>query len=204
LTTSLLIAASIPLLTVSLRATEWTPITDSLLKRATAQDEKKIWPGGCAGVAANRLTGDVNVKVVGHGLWRSADQGKTWTEVSKLKPLTRIPVFFKGVHYLGTTEGLLMSKDKGSSWQLQGSPVDIWQGPFFGRDQQEILVVGESGIYQTRDAGVTWRRVADLKPNADGFKFAADWSGCYAWDPVNNIVYASSMGNPVFKLALGK
>ncbi|MBT7971128.1 MAG: hypothetical protein HN570_09030 [Verrucomicrobia bacterium] len=340
-TTLLLIAATISLLPAFLRATELTPVTDSLLKRATAQDEKEIWPGGCAGVVTNRLTGDVTVKVVGHGLWRSADQGKTWarldkkvvsgrdetgwatnvdqnsptrlasfsldgtagwttdgtewkkfadlgrnwdygsvdwgaknprviiavkhetnppgevyvtsdggtawnqlpihvledrgkpsmvgalggnvliyskgdgihrssdlgktwTEVSKVNPLTRIPVFFKGVHYLGTTKGLLVSKDKGASWQTQGSPVDIWQGPFFGRDQQEMLVVGESGIHQTKDAGATWRRVADLKPNADGFKFTADWFGCYAWDPVNDIIYASSMGNPVFKLALGE
>jgi hypothetical protein len=97
-----------------------------------------------------------------------------------------------------------VSKDQGASWQVQGSPVDIWQGPFFGRDQKEMLVVGESGIHQTKDAGATWRHVADLKPNADGFKFTADWFGCYAWDPVNDIIYASSMGNPVFKLALGE
>ena len=150
------------------------------------------------------LGGNVLIYGKGEGIHRSSDLGKTWTEVSKVNPLTRIPVLFKGVHYLGTAKGLLVSKDQGSSWQAQGSPVDIWQGPFFGRDQKEMLVVGESGIHQSNDAGETWRRVADLKPNTDGFKFTADWFGCYAWDPVNEIVYASSMGNPVFKLALGK
>ena len=323
----------------SLQAAEWTSITDSLQKRTTAKDGKTIWPGGCSGVVANRLTGDVIVKVVGHGFWRSSDQGrtwtrldknlvsgrdetgwatnadqnvptriatfsldgtagwtldgqewkmfsdlgrnwdygsvewgaeipkviiaakhetdppgevyvssdggitwnqlpihllkergdpsmvgalggdvliysrgegirrstdlgKTWTEVSTVNPLTRVPVLFQGVHYLGTGKGLLVSRDKGASWQSQGAAVDIWQGPFFGRDERNMVVIGESGIHRTRDAGATWHRVADLKPNADGFQFTPDWFGCYAWDPINEVVYASSMGNPVFLLPL--
>ena len=284
-----------------LLAESWTPITASLQEMATAEDAKPIWPGGCSGVVVNRLNGDVTVKVIGHGLWRSQDQGKTWTrldkeiisgrdetgwatsadqnaplrlasfsldgtagwtsdgnewkkftdlgrnwdygsvdwgakvpktiiaakhetdppgevyvtsdggitwkqlsiylqkdrgqtsmvgamggdvliysrgegiqrstdlgetwtEVSKMDPLTRIPVLFDGAHYLGTAMGLLVSKDKGATWQVQGAPLDIWQGPFFGRDEKEMLVVGESGIHLTKDAGATWRRVADLKP----------------------------------------
>ena len=81
--------------------------------------------------------------------------------------------------------------------------MDIWQGPFFGRDEKSMVVIGESGIHRTKDAGTAWHKVADLKPNADGFQFTPDWFGCYAWDPVNEFVYASSMGNPVFKLLLG-
>jgi photosystem II stability/assembly factor-like uncharacterized protein len=338
---SFLIITGITLLVpASLRAAEWTPITDSLLKRTTAKDPKPIWPGGCAGVVVNRLTGDVTVKVVGHGFWRSSDQGKTWTrldkgiisgrdetgwatsadqnsptrlasfsldgtagwttdgkawkkftdlgrnwdygsvdwgakdpkiiiaakhetnppgevyvthdggdswdqlsvhllkerggtsmigamgrnvliyskgegiqrstdlgktwtEVSKTNPLTRIPVLFHGVHYLGTAKGLLVSKDKGASWQVQGAAVDIWQGPFFGRDQKEMMVAGGSGIHLTKDAGATWHPVAELKPKEENFQFTTDWFGCYAWDPVNEVIYASSMGNPVFKLVLG-
>jgi photosystem II stability/assembly factor-like uncharacterized protein len=334
-----LLLASIVLSPAVLLAETWTSITASLQERATAEDTKEIWPGGCAGVVVNRLNGDVTVKVVGHGLWRSSDQGKTWTrldkeiisgrdetgwatytdqnspqrlasfsldgtagwtidgkewraftdlgrnwdygsvdwgaktpetivaakhetdppgevyvtsdgggmwkqlpihllndrgkpsmvgamggdvliysrgegiqrstdlgktwtEVSKLNPLTRVPVFFNGVHYLGTEKGLLVSKDKGASWDVQGAPVDIWQGPFFGRDENEMLVVNETGIHKTKDAGATWRNVADLKPKEGGFLFTAGWFGCYAWDPVNEIVYASSMGNPVYKLVL--
>jgi hypothetical protein len=32
-------------------------------------------------VVANRLTGEVTLKVVGCGLWRSSDQGKTWQRI---------------------------------------------------------------------------------------------------------------------------
>jgi hypothetical protein len=97
---------------------------------------------------------------------------------------------------------LLVSKDKGANWQTQGTAVNIWQGPFFGRDEKEMLVVGKDGVFIARDAGTTWTRAANLKPKEGGFVFTPNWFGCYAWDPLNNILYASAMGNPVFKLEL--
>jgi photosystem II stability/assembly factor-like uncharacterized protein len=136
------------------------------------------------------------------GIHRSTDAGETLAKVSSANPQTRIPVRFRGAHYLGTTNGLLVSKDLGATWQQQGAAVNIWQGPFFGRDASEMLVVGKEGAFVTRDAGATWKRVADLKPKERGFVFTPGWFGCYAWDPVNNILYASAMGNPVYRLEL--
>ena len=320
-------------------ADRWTDISSSLLQRLTNNTAKQAWPGGCSGVVVNRTNGDVTIKVVGLGLWRSADQGQnwqriddniisgrdetgwatsadqntptrlasfsldgsagwtpdgtqwkkfttlgrnwdygsvdwaasvpktiiaakhettppgevyvtgdggvtwkilsvhlnrstdrpsmigaldattfiygngdgilrstdggtTWTQVSSANPQTRIPVLFHGAHYLGSTNGLLVSKDHGASWQQQGAPVSFWQGPFFGRDEKEMLVVGKAGIFLTKDAGATWKQAASLKPKESGFDFSPNWFGCYAWDPVNNILYASAMGNPVFKIEL--
>ena len=96
----------------------------------------------------------------------------------------------------------LVSKDQGATWQKQGSEISIWQGPFFGRTSDEMLVVGKEDIQMSKDGGKSWKRVAAVKPNEAGFHFTANWFGCYAWDPVNQILYASSMGNPVFKLTL--
>jgi photosystem II stability/assembly factor-like uncharacterized protein len=138
----------------------------------------------------------------GDGIYRSRDVGETWTKVSATNPQTRIPVLFRGVHYLGSTNGLLVSKDLGASWQQQGSAVNIWLGPFFGRNEKEMLVVGQDGVFKTRDAGELWTQVSSLKPKEGGFVFTPNWFGCYAWDPVNNILYASSMGNPVYRLEL--
>jgi len=320
-------------------ADRWTDISSLLLQRLTNNGAKPAWPGGCSGVVVNRTNGDVTIKVVGLGLWRSADKGKnwqqiddntisgrdetgwatsadqnapmriasfsldglagwttdglnwkrftslgrnwdfgsvdwaapvpttiiaakhetnppgevcvtsdggvswnklsiyvnanrdrismvgalnattfiyskgegiyrstdtgvTWTKVSSVNPQTRIPVLFHGTHYLGSTNGLLISKDKGASWQEQGAAVSIWQGPFFGRDGNEMMVVGKDGVFITKDVGKTWKRVASLKPKESGFLFSPNWFGCYAWDPVNNILYASSMGNPVYKIEL--
>ena len=44
--------------------------------------------------------------------------------------------------------------------------------------------------------------MADLKPKERGFVFTPDWFGSYAWDPVDNILYASAMGNPVYRMEL--
>lgn len=138
----------------------------------------------------------------GQGIRRSTDTGATWTQVSEANPLTRIPVLFRGVCYLGTAAGLLVSKDKGATWQPQGAAVKIRLGPFFGADENAMVVVGDDGAHLTRDAGKTWTRVAGLKPNQGGYAFATNWFGCYAWDPVNHILYASAMGNPAFRLQL--
>ena len=318
-------------------ADQWTDISSLLLKRLTNNGAKPDWPGGCSGVVVNRTNGDVTIKVVGLGLWRSSDQGTnwrriddntisgrdetgwattvdqdtptriasfsldgsagwtidgmqwkrftslgrnwdygsvdwsarvpktiiaakhettppgevyvtsdagvtwnklsiylnesrgrvsmvgaldattfiygngdgihrstdaglTWTKVSPANPQTRIPVLFRGVHYLGGTNGLLVSKNKGGRWEEQGAAVNIWQGPFFGRDDKEMLVVGQDGIFTTSDAGSTWKRASGLKPKERGFVFEPNWFGCYAWDPVNRVVYVSAMGNPVYKL----
>jgi len=327
-------------LVVSLPAAEtWTPITEPLMALVAKVGLEPAWPGGCSGVVVNRLNGDVTVKVVGHGFWRSSDQGatwtrlddsaisgrdetgyatnadandpsriasfsldgtagwttdgkhwnrfadlgrnwdygsvdwaspepetiiaakhetnppgevyvttnggqtwvrlsihlqqdrehlsmigtmgpktfiysigegihrstdlgKTWTKVSEANPQTRIPVLFKGAHYLGTAGGLLVSRDQGATWQKQGNDADIWQGPCFGKDETSMLVIGKAKIFRTGDGGVNWMHVADVKPRDKGFLFTPNWFGCYAWDPVNQILYASSMGNPVFRMKL--
>src|SRR5690349_2361570 len=66
----------------SARAAEtWTDISSSLLERLTNSGAKPAWPGGCSGVVMNRTNGDVTIKVVGLGLWRSSDQGRTWRRI---------------------------------------------------------------------------------------------------------------------------
>jgi photosystem II stability/assembly factor-like uncharacterized protein len=328
------------LLTTSVQAAAtWTDISSPLLDRLTNSGAKLAWPGGCSGVVVNRLTGDLTIKVVGCGLWRSSDQGKTWqridgdtisgrdetgwatsadqntptrianfsldgsagwtadgltwrrftslgrnwdygsadwaapdpktiiaakhettppgevyvtpdggstwkqlsihlnenrerismvgaldattfvysqgegilrstdtgltwTKVSSTNPQTRIPVLFQGAHYLGSATGLLVTEDKGASWRARGAAVDVWQGPLFGHDENEIMIIGKDGIFMTKNAGETWTRAAGLKPKEGNFVFSPNWFGCYAWDPVNHVLYASAMGNPVYKLDL--
>ena len=63
-------------------------------------------------------------------------------------------------------------------------------------------MVGKDGVFLTKDAGATWKLVAGLKPKEGGFVFTPNWFGCYAWDPVNDLLYASAMGNPVYQLKL--
>src|SRR5437667_9651799 len=59
-------------------AEHWTDISSPLVERLTNNGAKPPWPGGCSGVVVNRTNGDVTIKIVGLGLWRSSDQGKNW------------------------------------------------------------------------------------------------------------------------------
>jgi hypothetical protein len=185
---------------------ETTPAGETYL----TQDGGVTWKKLSIYINSNRdrisMVGALDPKTLiysnGDGIHRSEDFGTRWTKVSAANPQTRIPVLFRGAHYLGTTNGLLVSKDLGASWQQQGTSVSIWQGPFFGRDEKEMAVVGKEGIYITKDSGETWKLATALKKKEAGFLFTPNWFGCYAWDPVNNVLYASSMGNPVYKLEL--
>ena len=138
----------------------------------------------------------------GDGIHRSTDVGATWTKVSSMNPQTRIPVLFHGAHYLGAATGLIVSKDQGLSWQSQGTAVNIWLGPFFGKTDKQMMVVGNDGVFITMDGGDTWKMATSLKPKEKNFSFGPNWFGCYAWDPINSILYASAMGNPVYRFDL--
>lgn len=135
-----------------------------------------------------------------NGIHRSTDEGKTWTEVSKLQPRSKIPVLFKKVHYLCTSKGLIASRDLGATWEVQGAEVDLWQGPFFGADEKTMVGVGPQGIYKTTDAGKTWAKVSGIRPNPNqNFSFSPKWYGGYAWDPKHDALYATCMGHPAFR-----
>jgi photosystem II stability/assembly factor-like uncharacterized protein len=137
------------------------------------------------------------------GIERSTDDGKTWTQVSKHNPRSRVAVVFKGVIYWAGAEGLLVSSDKGKSWQVQGTLVDAIQGPFFGEDENHIVVVGSKGFYETKDGGKTWENVlplagleAELDPNnalLQSNKCRIAWFDSFAWDPIGNAFYHSRM-----------
>ena len=146
------------------------------------------------------MDADTFIYSFANGIHRSKDAGETWTQVSELQPRSKIPVLFQKTHYLCTSAGLIASHDLGVTWQVQGEPVDLWQGPFFGSDEKTIVAAGPKGILKTTNAGTTWTKVSELRPNiGQNFSFATKWFGSYAWDPVNDVIYATAMSHPAFK-----
>ena len=135
-------------------------------------------------------------------IMRSTDACATWTSASTRTSQTKIPVLFKGKHYLGTATGLLVSADKGATWQTQGGTVEICQGPFFGTDENTMVVVNTQGFYKTTNAGTAWAKVASLPPEHRGYTYDASWFGGATWDPIHNVIYATRMEWPAFKLTL--
>jgi len=129
------------------------------------------------------------------GLVRSEDGGKTWADVSDVTPPGYVMTLKDGVGYWPTDKGLFVSKDKGKTWEIQGTAVSAVLGPYFGKKPEQMIVVGKDGFQETLDAGKTWKKVAALP---EGFK-AGGVGPNFAWDPVNDIFYASSMGKETFR-----
>ncbi|MBA4389093.1 MAG: hypothetical protein C0404_14015 [Verrucomicrobia bacterium] len=158
----------------------------------------------------------------GGGILRSQDAGETWTKVSGLIPTPLKPMkVFKGAGYFTSRDGLLVSKDKGATWAIQGKPLacanglcpvqgkptGCLEGPLFGKDEKHLVVAAKEGLMETTDGGETWKiaapyptqewdiplvgRRVSLKPDP-AFSF-------YAWDPQNDIFYASGNYCPLMK-----
>ena len=129
------------------------------------------------------------------GIFRSTDAGKNWTLVSSNTPSAAVPTVFRGKGYWATGKGILQSADRGLTWVDLGAPVAASFGPYFGRDEQHLVVVGKSGFQESKDGGQTWQLAAPLPA---GFGIGRIGPN-YAWDPDANIFYASTMTKPTFK-----
>jgi photosystem II stability/assembly factor-like uncharacterized protein len=60
---------------------EWKEISAAVLQQLKDENKKLDWPQGTAGVGVDPATGDVFMVVPGQGLWKSADQGKTFARI---------------------------------------------------------------------------------------------------------------------------
>ncbi len=131
------------------------------------------------------------------GIFRSTDGGESWTNVSERRPAGRDIRILKGVAYWTSDEGILVSKDHGATWAVQGDVVECSFGPYFGKDEMHIVVVGKKGFFQTSDGGRQWKQAAPLPPQ---YSVAMPgWFLNFGWDPHANIFYASRMGKPAYK-----
>jgi photosystem II stability/assembly factor-like uncharacterized protein len=129
------------------------------------------------------------------GLVRSTDGGKTWEDVYDVTPPGFVMVVRDGIGYWPTDKGMLASKDKGKTWEIRGAAVNAVHGPYFGKKADHMIVVGKDGFHETTDGGKEWKKVAPLP---DGFKVGGVGPN-YAWDAINDIFYASSMGKDTFR-----
>ncbi|HLB73391.1 MAG TPA: hypothetical protein VJJ98_05195 [Sedimentisphaerales bacterium] len=131
------------------------------------------------------------------GIFRTTDGGESWTSVCELQPAGRDIRILKGIAYWTSAEGLLVSKDRGATWAVQGEAVECSFGPCFGKDEMHIIVVGKKGFFQTADGGRQWKLAAPLPPQYS--VTIPGWFLNFGWDHHANIFYASCMGKPAYK-----
>ncbi|MCX5675266.1 MAG: sialidase family protein [Planctomycetota bacterium] len=128
------------------------------------------------------------------GIFRSTDGGENWSRVSDLNPSGLAMRTFRGAGYWVSDAGLLVSKDKGATWAVQGAPLKMVQGPYFGKDESHIVVLTKEGFQETADGGKTWNVAAPLPPDT-----TADRMTTCAWDVKANLFYVSRMTKPAYK-----
>jgi photosystem II stability/assembly factor-like uncharacterized protein len=147
--------------------------------------------------AVGMFDGVTFVALRGADLVRSTDGGETWSPV-KTPPEGKLaaPVMrlYKGIGYWMTDKGLFTSKDRGETW-AKSADVDAVFGPWFGKDVSHMIVVGKAGFSESLDGGKTWKVVAPLPAEFNVARVGPN----YAWDPVHDVFYASSMGKPTFQ-----
>jgi hypothetical protein len=131
------------------------------------------------------------------GVLRTTDGGDSWTKVSELQPAGRDIRIFKGVAYWASSKGILVSRDRGTTWSVQGEEVECSFGPYFGKDEMHIVVVGKNGFFQTTNGGREWEHAAPLPPEYS--VIMPGWYLNFGWDPHAEIFYASWMGRPAYK-----
>lgn len=138
----------------------------------------------------------------GKGIERSTDAGETWTKVSDFQPNGRVAKVANGVAYWLCADGLLVSKDKGMTWEKTGTTCPGTIGPMFDpKNEKHLAVVGPQGISETTDGGKSWQLVATLPPHSDIPK-PGGWFTNVGWDPANGIYYVSRMGFPAYRLKM--
>lgn len=150
--------------------------------------------------AVGILDDRVVVSSKGKGIIRSLDGGATWTQVSDLTPCPGTVRVWKGVGYWLTKDHVIYSKDKGATWLPLGAPVRAGWGPYFGKTDKQMMVVGKEGFMETVDGGASWKLAAPLPdpankawPASDGLD-RSGWFLNFGWDPSGEILYASKMG----------
>jgi len=109
--------------------------------------------------------------------YRTADSGKTWTEVlsfrgtgNGISTLAADPLNMQ-VIYAGTTDGLYRSSDQGQRWERifkgVGAPENMIFAVFINPDDPGNIYIGtQSGIFFTKDGGLNWERAQNLPSDA--------------------------------------
>ncbi len=140
---------------------------------------------------------------------RSTDGGKTWNKVADYKVNACAGVRYDDTLYWTTNEGVIVSHDKGATWQILGTAIaNASWGPFFGKDQNEIVIINDKGAQRTVDGGKTWTQIAPYPDMPKGYSKSPWNEQCrfahFAYDPVHQCLYAAGLFGSLWQYKLEK
>jgi photosystem II stability/assembly factor-like uncharacterized protein len=135
--------------------------------------------------------GTLFASVFGGGVYKSIDNGSTWTLTSEPQVFPGVVrVDSGGVVFAGASGGLRRSTDHGATWSV---PTGIQPLSISGLDvSSSTYYAGGPGVSRSTDKGATWNSTTT---GLNGISIIT-----VAVDPTNNmLVYAGSIGQGLFK-----
>ena len=140
---------------------------------------------------ATNSKGDVFAGMRSDGMFRSTDNGNTWTEIRPREEIFDIVVNANDDIFIGTRSRVLRSTDNGSSWVSAGGGINRPEVLALGVNSNNDLfayVLGD-GLVRSTDSGENWSGVLDgnvgvfsaFAFNSEGHVFAG---GCVRCTPI--------------------
>jgi hypothetical protein len=140
------------------------------------------------------------------GLIRSRDAGRSWEPISLLgkRDFHALEAAGRRVYGYGSDfesheQALLVSDDRGRSWEEQNAPEPFLSLAADPTDPERVAASGADGVYRSDDAAASWRRVHKLGGlvawteapalvlvSDDGLVWSADADGS-RWQPVGTL-----------------
>jgi photosystem II stability/assembly factor-like uncharacterized protein len=98
------------------------------------------------------------------GLWRSVDNGQSW---SPLHTLQLTDVRFLASHgstlEAASVNGVVLSSNGGASWTMVMPPSNLTQiGAIAVDGENNLWIGGPEGVFYSKDRGASWRTIHDL------------------------------------------
>jgi len=100
------------------------------------------------------------------GVYRSQDQGDSWTQVATDTPGSNPLVASDGVIYwqLSGRNGIIVSKDDGETWSKADGPVQSKTGSAFELPDGRIIALGYTQLQISDDHGASWNSFGEPMP----------------------------------------
>jgi hypothetical protein len=124
----------------------------------------------------------------------TTDQGVTYAKVGEFTPVAETTARYGDNLYWLAGEGVMVSTDDGRSWSIMGEPIDeLIGGPFFGENENTMVVVTDAAFCRTTNAGEDWKKLADVwRPDSRSNVQSA-------WDPVSDTLCLGFLGGDVYR-----
>ena len=104
------------------------------------------------------------------GLYSSADEGQSWTFTAFTEgplPVRSVQVSADGARiWLASSRGIVISADAGKTWSWHDLPLGSGGAMRLVAGDGVLLAFATSGVYVSRDAGVTWMELEHGLPGA--------------------------------------